>query len=339
MIFFRSDYSQGGHPRIMDALVNTNLVHVDGYGEDDFCNEAAATIKAVIGKEDADVHFMVGGTSTNLTSIAAFIRPYESVIAVDSSHICKHETGAIEATGHKINYMHSDDGKLYPEMIQTVLDQWEDEHMVVPRLIYISQPTELGSLYSKQDMLDLRAKCDEKGLHFYVDGARLGSALTSAQSDFDIKDIAQIADAFYIGGTKNGALFGEALVIVKDELKTNYRFFMKQRGGLLAKGKLLGVQFQELFKDGLYLEIAKHTNEMAAKLKAGIEEMGFGFLVESPTNQIFPIMPNDLIEKLEEDFFFYVWQPVDENTSAIRLVTSWGTTEDEVDAFLEALKN
>lgn len=337
MIFFRSDYSLGGHPRILSALDNTNMVHVDGYGEDEFCETASSTIKNVIGRDDVDIHFLMGGTQTNFTSIAAFLKPYESVIAVDTSHICKHETGAVEATGHKINYMPTPDGKLYPEMIQTVLDQWEDEHMVLPRMIYISQPTELGSLYSKQHLLDLRAKCDEKGLYFYIDGARLGSALTSAETDFDIKDIAQIADTFYIGGTKNGALFGEALVIANDALKTNFRFFMKQRGGLLAKGRLLGVQFQELFKDGLFLELATHANELAAKLKAGIEKMGYGFLVDSPTNQIFPILPNDLIKKLEEDFFFYVWEPVDENTSAIRLVTSWGSSDDDVDAFLNAL--
>lgn len=337
MIFFRSDYSLGAHPRILDALSKTNMVHTDGYSEDEFCYKAADLIKSEIGRTDADIHFMVGGTPANLISAAAFLRDYQSIVAVDSAHICKHETGAIEATGHKIHYMPSKDGKLCPSMVQAVLDQWEDEHMVVPKMAYISQPTEIGTVYSKAELMALRNICDDNDMYLYIDGARLGSALTCHENDLTLKDLAQIADAFYIGATKNGALFGEALVIIKPELKTDFRFYLKQRGGMLAKGRLFGVQFLELFKDGLYYELAGHANKMASALRDGIKGAGYDFLVDTPTNQIFPILPNTLISHLEKQHFFYIWQPYDEKRSVIRLVTSWGTTEEDVMTFLRDL--
>ena len=335
MIFFRSDYSAGAHPQILEALGATNFEHTDGYGEDQFTLNAAALIKKRIGKEEVDVHFMVGGTQTNLTAISAFLRPHEAVVSAKTGHICVHETGAIEATGHKVIHLPSEDGKVTPDQIDQCIIEHEDEHMVLPKLLYISNSTEIGTIYSKQELIGLRQTLDRHHMYLYMDGARLGSALTSpVNTDLTLEDLPYLCDAFYIGGTKNGFLFGEALVIVNPTLKEDFRFIIKQKGGLLAKGRLLSIQFEVMFKNNLYFDLAKKTNDLAEILRKGIKEKGYSFLVDSPTNQLFPILPNTLVEKLEENYFFYRWCPYDENNTVVRLVTSFTSTEDEIHKFL-----
>lgn len=335
MIFFRSDYSAGAHPQILEALGATNFEHTDGYGEDQFTINAAALIKKRIGKEEVDVHFMVGGTQTNLTAISAFLRPHEAVVSAKTGHICVHETGAIEATGHKVIHLPSEDGKVTPDQIDQCIIEHEDEHMVLPKLLYISNSTEIGTIYSKQELIALRQTLDRHHMYLYMDGARLGSALTSpVNTDLTLEDLPYLCDAFYIGGTKNGFLFGEALVIVNPTLKEDFRFIIKQKGGLLAKGRLLSIQFEVMFKNNLYFDLAKKTNDLAEILRKGIKEKGYSFLVDSPTNQLFPILPNTLVEKLEENYFFYRWCPYDENNTVVRLVTSFTSTEDEIHKFL-----
>lgn len=337
MYSFKNDYSEGAHSRILNALVETNLEQTDGYGTDQYTERSVNLLKKKIDREDVDIHLLVGGTQVNLTAISAFLRPHQAAIGADTSHINCHETGAIEATGHKIITMKTNDGKLTPNLIQNVVDSHSDEHMVQPKLVYISNSTELGTLYTKAELIDLHDCCKRNKLLLYLDGARLGSALVAEENDLTLADIAKLVDAFYIGGTKNGALFGEALVICNDELKEDFRYFIKQKGGLLAKGRLLGIQFEELFKDDLYFELAKHANKMALMLKGAIVNEGYKFLTESFTNQQFPIFPNNLIEKLSEKYSFNIERVIDSNYTAIRLVTSWATKEEIILEFIEDL--
>lgn len=335
MIFFRCDYSAGAHPLILEALGKTNFTHTDGYGEDHFTLEAASLIKKHLGREDVDVHFFVGGTQTNLTAISAFLRPHEATVSPKSGHVCVHETGAIEATGHKIIHLPSEDGKVTPDQIDQCILEHEDEHMVLPKLLYISNSTEIGTIYSKKELVALRETLNRHNMYLYMDGARLGSALTSSKNtDLALKDLPDLCDAFYIGGTKNGFLFGEALIIVNPALKEDFRYIIKQKGGLLAKGRLLAIQFEVMFKDNLYFKLAKQTNDLADILRNGILEKGYSFLGDSPTNQLFPIFPNALVDKLEEKYFFYRWSPYDKDNSVIRLVTSFTSTENEIQQFL-----
>ncbi|MDP4090794.1 MAG: low specificity L-threonine aldolase [Bacillota bacterium] len=338
MYSFKNDYSEGAHPRILNALIETNMEQLEGYGEDPYCIKAAQILKERIKRQDIDIHFFPGGTQTNLTAISAFLRPHEAAIAANTGHILVHETGAIEATGHKVISIEVNDGKLKPEHVQSALEAHTDEHMVKPKLVYISNPTEIGSIYSKSELEHLSSFCREKNLYLYVDGARLGSALRSEENDMELSDLGRFVDAFYIGGTKSGALIGEALVICGDSLKEDFRFHIKQKGAMLAKGRLLGIQFLELFRDDLYFELADHANGMARLLKNGITEAGYSFLTNSPSNQIFPILPNTLIERLLEKYAFYVWQKIDEENSAVRLVTSWATREEMVLEFILDLK-
>lgn len=337
MYSFLCDYSEGAHPQILDALIRTNLEQTDGYGLDEHCRIASSFIRQKIGKEDVDVHFLVGGTQTNFTAISAFLRAHQAVVSAKTGHIFVHETGAVEATGHKVIVEATADGKLTPKEIQSVLNAHEDEHMVKPKLVYISNSTEIGSIYHKSELTSLSRYCRENNLILFMDGARLGSALASDENDLTLSDLAELTDAFYIGGTKNGALMGEALVICKEELKEDFRYHIKQKGGLLAKGRLLGIQFEELFRDNLYFELAAHANRMASILTKSFRELGYGFLTHSPSNQIFPILPNALIRKLEEDYSFYPWNKTDEDNTAIRLVTSWATKESDIAAFIEKL--
>lgn len=339
MYSFKNDYSEGAHPRILQALIETNLEQVEGYGIDCYTLKAAQLLRQKIGRNDIDIHFFSGGTQTNLTAISAFLRPHEAIIAANTGHILVHETGAIEATGHKIISCEVTNGKLDPDHIKAAIAMHTDEHMVKPKLVYISNPSEIGSIYKKAELEQLSQCCKENHLFLFVDGARLGSALCSDENDMTLTDLATLVDAFYIGGTKNGALMGEALVICNAFLKDDFRFHMKQKGALLAKGKLLGIQFLELFKDDLYFDLARHANKMAGLLRNAIANAGYQFLTDSPSNQIFPILPNWLITKLEENYSFYVWSKVDHDHSAIRLVTSWATTEDAVMAFIEDLTN
>lgn len=338
MYSFKNDYSEGTHPRILNALMESNLEQTDGYGEDCYCIRAVELLKEKIKLSNIDIHFLSGGTQTNLTAISAFLRPHEAAIAANTGHILVHETGAIEATGHKVISIDVNDGKLNPGHIKSALDAHTDEHMVKPKLVYISNPTEIGTIYKKSELEELSSFCRENNLILYMDGARLGSALCSGENDIELSDLGRLTDAFYIGGTKNGALLGEALVICKESLKEDFRFFMKQKGALLAKGRVLGIQFLELFKDDLYFDLARHANNMAGLLSREIESMGYKFMIHSPSNQIFPILPNKVIEKLQEKFSFYIWSKVDDDNSSIRLVTSWATREDAVNAFIEGLK-
>jgi threonine aldolase len=339
MYSFKNDYSEGAHPRILSAIIESNLEQVDGYGEDQYTIKAIELMKQRIGSQDVDIHLFPGGTQTNLTAISAFLKPHEAAIAANTGHILVHETGAIEATGHKILSIEVKDGKLNPDLIKPVLDAHTDEHMVKPKLVYISNSTEIGSIYTKYELQELSRFCKENKLYLYVDGARLGSALCSEENDMELPDLARLVDAFYIGGTKNGALIGEALVICRDSLKEDFRFHIKQKGALLAKGRLLGIQFLELFKDDLFFHLAKHANYMAKLLKDGISAAGYSFLTNSPSNQIFPILPDSSIEKLQEKYSFYIWEKIDEKNSAIRLVTSWATEEEKVIEFIEDLNN
>jgi threonine aldolase len=339
MFSFKNDYSEGAHPRILKALVESNLEQSEGYGEDIYTIEAIELLKKKIGREDIDIHLFPGGTQTNLTAISAFLRPHEAAIAANTGHILVHETGAIEATGHKIISIEVQDGKLTPSLIKPALEAHTDEHMVKPKLVYISNSTEIGSIYTKDELQQLSSFCRENNLYLYVDGARLGSALSSEDNDVTLPDLGALVDAFYIGGTKNGALIGEALVICRDSFKEDFRFHIKQKGALLAKGRLLGIQFLELFRDDLFFDLAKHANHMAKLLKDGIKEAGYSFLTDSPSNQIFPILPNKIIEVLLQNYSFYIWQKTDEENSAVRLVTSWATKEEVIREFLSELRN
>lgn len=337
MYSFLNDYSEGAHQAIMEALLRTNLEQTEGYGLDPYCEEARELIKSKIKKNDAEVHFLAGGTQTNQTAIAAFLKPYQAVIATEYGHINVHETGAIEATGHKVLVAKSKEGKLTPSSIREVVKAHSDEHMVQPKLVYISNATELGTIYQKKELEVISEVCRELNLYLYLDGARLGSALMSEKNDLTLETIASLTDAFYIGGTKNGALFGEALILLNESLQQDFRYMIKRQGGMLAKGRLLGIQFYELWKEDLYLHLSKHANECALKLKKGLEDHGCSFLSDSYTNQQFPILKNSEIKILEKQFKFSVGDSMDEEHSYIRLVTSWATTNEGIDAFLTGI--
>lgn len=339
MYSFKNDYMEGAHPRILQALMESNFVQEEGYGADSFTQKAIRLLKERMVNPDVDIHLLSGGTQTNLTAISAFLRSHEAVIATNTGHIATHETGAIEATGHKVISVETEDGKLFPFHIQEVLNSHTDEHMVKPKLVYISNSTEIGSIYNKRELTDLKDFCEEHNLLLYMDGARLGSALCSEDSDLKLSDIPKLVDAFYIGGTKNGALLGEALVISRNSLKEDFRFHLKQKGALLAKGRLLGIQFYELFRDDLYMELAQHANDMAKILREGCRDSGFTFLIHSPSNQIFPILPDLIIAELQKKYSFLIWEKIDPVHSAIRLVTSWATKEEEVRAFVYTLQS
>ena len=336
MYRFTNDYSEGAHPSILEAMTATNLEGNFGYGCDPHCEHAAALIRQKIGRPDADVHFFVGGTQTNATCICAFLRPHEAAIAAHSGHICVHETGAVEATGHKCIAMPAaPGGKLTPELVRQAAAH-PDEHMVKPRLVYVSNTTEVGGVYTTAELEALRAVCDELGLLLYLDGARLASALACGGASFE--DLGRLCDAFYIGGTKNGAIFGEAVCIMNPALKPDFRYILKQHGGMLAKGWLLGVQFEQLMRSGLYEELGEHSTRMAQQLAEGLKGLGVEFLFENPSNQIFPILPDEVLAKLEGAFHWEVNATLEGGRSCIRLVCSWATQQAAVTAFLLAVE-
>lgn len=308
-----------------------------GYGDDRYSQEAMELIRRQMQFPAADIHFISGGTQANLTVIGAMLRPHESVIAANTGHINVHETGAVEATGHKVEVIRSEDGKLHPAQITAFLGTVDAVHMTKPRMVYISNSTEVGTFYTKGELQALYECCKAHQLWLFMDGARMGSGLCAAGSDLTLPDVARCTDVFYIGGTKNGALFGEAIVICNPLLQEDFKFHLKQRGALLAKGRALGVQFQALFTNGLYFELARHANGLAATLAAALKAAGYTMLTESTTNQVFPILPNAVMEQLLEVFEFYPWQKIDEQHTAIRLVTSWATPESAVQAFIEKL--
>ncbi|WP_445710258.1 threonine aldolase family protein [Flavobacterium sp.] len=335
---FKNDYSEGAHESILSALLKTNLNQEDGYGKDSLSNEAIKIIQQKIGNKNADIHFVSGGTQANLIVISSILKPFESVIAPLTAHIAVHETGAIEATGHKINTVNTKDGKLTVEDIQSVLDAHTDEHMVKPKLVFISNSTEIGSIYTKKELTKIADFCKKKKLFLYMDGARLGLALTSAKNDMSLTELSNLVDVFYIGGTKNGALLGEAIVINNNELKENFRFHLKQKGALLAKGRVIGIQFLTLFKNDLYWELGKHANAMASKISDAIIGLNYNFLTDPSSNQIFPILPNKVLVQLSEKYGFYVWKKIDDQSSVARIVTSWATKEVLVNEFIEDIK-
>ena len=335
--YLKNDYSEGCHPQLLSALTKTNLEATTGYGLDDYCAEAAGLIQSVFACPDADVHFLVGGTQANLTMIDHTLRSYEAALTVSTGHIATHESSAVETTGHEVLTYPAADGKVTPAIVEQALLDNPDEHTAQPGLVYISDATEIGTIYTKAELTALHDCCRAHGLYLYLDGARLGTALTSPDNDLKPQDLPQLTDAFYIGGTKNGALFGEAMVIVNNSLKGHFRSSIKQHGGMLAKGRLLGLQFAELFRDGLWFRLAAHANAQASALQTGLLRKGVPLMVTSPTNQLFPIFPQEQIAALSREFAFEIWGPWDDTHSVIRLVTSWATQPETVDAFLNAI--
>lgn len=341
MIQFQCDYNEGAHQLIMQRLCETNMEQTVGYGEDSHCDNARRLIRQACKREDIDVHFLVGGTQTNTTVIAHFLRPYQGVIAADTGHINVHETGAIEATGHKVLALPNTDGKISASQIAHCMLEHlaEDgpEHTVQPGMVYISFPTEVGTIYSKQELEDIRSVCDKYDLPLFVDGARLGYGLTSPACDIDLPMLARLADVFYIGGTKVGALFGEAVVITTEKAKRDFRYSIKRHGGMLAKGRLLGIQFETLFTDGLYFDIARHAVSEAMRIKETLQKKGTKFLVDSPTNQQFPIFTTEQCERLSSQFLLSPWKKIDDTHMAMRICTSWATKTEAVDALIEEI--
>ena len=336
---FKNDYSEGTHPRILDALIKYNLTQQNGYGLDEYSLNAAKFIRDKCAAPNASVHFVSGGTQANLTVISAFLRPHESVVSALTGHIFTNESGAIEATGHKIHGVETADGKLRPQDVQNILDAHQNvPHQLKQRLVYISNSTEIGTIYSKKELQELYEFCQNKNLILFMDGARLGHALTAETSDMSLADIAKYTDAFYLGGTKNGALIGEAIIINNPALQDEFGFHLKQKGALLAKGRLLGIQFEELMRDNLYFELADHANRQAMKIKEAFEEIGCDFLAETFTNQIFPVLSAKQIDQLSEKYDFYIWKKIDSERSAIRLITSWSTTDETVAGFINEVK-
>ncbi len=343
MIRFECDYAEGAHPQVLKLLNESNMEQTPGYGEDFYCEKARTFIKELCLAEDADVHLLVGGTQTNLTVIAAALRPIQGVICAETGHINVHESGAIEATGHKVLALPSDDGKITAEQVRSVYeDHWNDathEHMVQPGMVYISYPTENGTLYTKEELSALSAVCRKYNLPLYLDGARMGYGIMAEGNDLTLPDIARLCDAFYIGGTKVGALFGEALVITNHTLKHDFRYYIKQRGGMLAKGRLLGLQFIALLQDGLYFEISAHADRLACRIKDAFAKKGYPFLFNSVTNQQFPIVPNVQLQTLAKNYVFSHWKQIDAQHTAVRFCTSWATKDEDVEQLLSDIGN
>ena len=334
MIYFDSDYMAGAHPEVMDRLMETNFEQTTGYGSDAYTANAAGLIRKACDAPHARVHFLVGGTQTNATVIDGILARHEGVLAAESGHINVHESGAIEATGHKVLTLPSYQGKVSADdVIQYISSFYKDdsyEHMVAPGMLYISFPTEYGTIYSLKELEDISSACHEAGIPLFIDGARLGFGLAAQGNDVTLKDIARLADVFYIGGTKMGALFGEAVVVTNPALLKNFVPLVKQHGALLAKGRLLGVQFEALFNDGLYFRIGEDTVKKAMKLKRVFEAGGFSPVIDSPTNQQFFRLPNIVIDSLKNNVSFEMWGPRGESESTVRFVTGWSTTDEDI---------
>ena len=342
MVSFACDYLEGAHHKVLDKLASTNNEQTPGYGDDVYCRQAAALIKGLCGTDTAAVHFLVGGTQTNATVISAALRPHQGVLCADSGHINVHESGAIEAYGHKVLALPAVYGKISGEQVRNCCAaHWADaahEHMVQPGLVYISYPTELGTLYTKAELADIFQACREYGLKLFVDGARLAYAL-AADSDISLPDLAELTDVFYLGGTKCGALFGEAVVITDPELQRDFRYLIKQHGGMLAKGRLLGLQFQALLEDGLYLKLGAHGVEQAGAITAACDEAGIKMLAPFQTNQLFPIFTAEEAEKLQRKFPGSDVMPQADGSVCLRLVTSWATREEDVKELTDFLRH
>ena len=337
MYRFTNDYSEACHPRILKAIEEINTEGNFGYSTDPHCARAQQLIRSACQAPDASVHFVVGGTQVNLIAICAFLRPHQAVIATELGHPCGHETGAVEGTGHKVITVPCEkDAKLHPQEIEVCCAKHDSEHNVQPKLVYISSTTEMGALYTYEELKAISEVCRKHHLYLFLDGARLASALAAGGAS--LPQLAQLCDAFTIGGTKNGALFGEALVICNPALSEDFRYILKNRGGMLAKGFLLGIQFETFFEDGLYEQLGRYSTSLAIKLRDGMETLGVRFLSPSPSNQQFPILPDKVLQKLSGDFHWEVTEKVDAENTCIRLVTSWATREEAVDAWLKALQ-
>jgi len=342
MLSFESDYIQGAHEKILERLAKTNREPLSGYGNDKYCESAKEKIRQACGCEEAEIFFLTGGTQTNQIVISSMLKSYEGVAAAETGHVSVHEAGAIEHSGHKVLTIPGHEGKIKAEELAAYLKAyWEDsshEHMVFPGMVYISHPTEYGTLYTERELADIAGVCGEYSIPLYLDGARLGYGLMSRETDVTLAKIAKYCDVFYIGGTKCGALFGEALVITRPELNENIMFNRKQKGAVTAKGRLLGIQFEELFREDLYIKAGEISNKMALRIRDAIAKEGFGFLIESVTNQQFPILPKKLLEELGKKYEYTFWQPHNQEYDVVRLVTSWATTEEQVDAFIHDFK-
>lgn len=342
MIRFECDYGEGMHPRILELLSETNLVQTPGYGEDEFCEKARQLIREACNAPQADVQFIVGGTQANFIVIEASLRPWQGVLCAESGHINVHETGAVEATGHKVLALPAKDGKISAQQVrEACAAHYADashEHIVQPGMVYISSPTEFGTLYSKAELTELSLACRENGLRLFVDGARMGYGLMSDRNDVTLADFAALCDVFTIGGTKLGTMFGEAVVLSSPELQKDFRYLIKQRGAMLAKGRMLGLQYIALFEDGLYFRTGRKADEQARRLRRAFEDKGWPMLIDSPTNQQFPIVPDRDLEKLSKDFSCCFWNRVDAEHSAVRFCTSWATTDEAVDTLINAVR-
>ncbi|MCC9043982.1 aminotransferase class I/II-fold pyridoxal phosphate-dependent enzyme [Myroides sp. M-43] len=339
MYSFKNDYAEGMHPNILNRVIETNLIQQAGYGEDEYSLKAKELIQTKIENPKAQIYFVSGGTQANLLVISSILRTHQAVIAPQTGHIFANETGAIEATGHKVIPVATANGKLTAHDIERTAGEYGlRPHVVEPKMVYISNSTELGTIYTKEELTAISSTCKQLGLYLFIDGARLGHALTADNNDLTLKDVADLTDVFYIGATKNGGLLGEAIVFNNNELATYFDYNLKQKGALLAKGRLLGLQFEALFTDNLYFDLASHANRMATKLTEAFKAKGFHFLGDSTTNQLFPILPLTLIEKLNKDYDFYIWKSIDQEYAAIRLITSWATHEKIVDEFIDKIE-
>ena len=341
MLYFVNDYCEGAHPAILQKLLETNMEKLSGYGTDKYCDSAKEKIRKACGCPDADVFFLVGGTQTNATIIGSVLNRYEGVLAAQTGHVSCHEAGAIEYTGHKVLTLPAENGKIKAESItdyvETFYGDESHDHMVFPGMVYISHPTEYGTLYSKKELEELSIVCHEYDAPLYLDGARLGYGLVSEENDVTLADIASLCDAFYIGGTKVGALCGEAVIFPKNNAPKHFMTTVKQHGALLAKGRVLGVQFDTLFTDNLYFEISKNAIKTADTLKQALKEKGYTFYIDSPTNQIFLVLEDERLKELEQKVAISFWEKADDNHTIIRLATSWATKEEEIKALIEIL--
>lgn len=341
MISFESDYTEGAHERILARLIETNLTQTPGYGSDGYCESAKEKIREACGCPHADISFLVGGTQTNATVIDTMLQAYEGVVAADTGHVSVHEAGAIEYTGHKVLTIPGENGKIAADTLADYLKGFYEEssydHMVFPGMVYISHPTEYGTLYSRKELNDIAKVCREYEIPLYLDGARLGYGLMSKHTDVALTDIAEVCDVFYIGGTKVGALCGEAVVFPNGNAPKHFLTQIKQHGALLAKGRLLGIQFDTLFTDNLYYHISAHAIEMAELLKSALLEKGYRLYIDSPTNQQFVLLENQKMEELKKEIVFSVWEKADDTHTVVRLATSWATTKEAVETFISML--
>lgn len=335
MLAFGNDYSEGAHEKVLGRFLETNMEQLPGYGTDAYCKSAKGKIKKACGCPEGDVYFLAGGTQTNQIVISTMLKSYEGVIAAETGHVSGHEAGAIEWSGHKVLTLPQQEGKIAASVLSDYLSTFygdeNHEHMVFPGMVYISHPTEYGTLYTKDELSELSAICSQYGISLYMDGARLGYGLAAEGTDVTLKDVAECCDVFYIGGTKVGALCGEAVVFPKGNMPPHFVTMVKQRGALFAKGRLLGIQFDALFTDDLYFEISKNAIITAARMKQILKDKGYEFYIDSPTNQIFVVLDNEQMEKLKKEVVFGFWEKKDENHTVVRFATSWATRMEDVE--------